>query len=230
MKTTGLLLVSFFFSTVLYGQSLEGLWEITSVQVGNKAMTPTAKWTRILKDGTYQSGNGWLQNAEGSWTNDKTQKTITMSQHNGIIDEFGGFKYSFSGDEMMWVRTEEGMEVTVTLTRVKSVPMAPADKLVGVWIAENNIVAESGNGALPAYFFFRWDRIFKHRNNQGTTETGYWHMNGHKPHVTFLPHNDNHSPETWEVRFTNDELVLTGLSESNSGRNITYKRSNRIPQ
>lgn len=47
-----------------------GLWEVTKVIVGQEEMTPVAKWTQINKDGTFETGNGWLQNGNGTWTFD----------------------------------------------------------------------------------------------------------------------------------------------------------------
>ena len=47
-------------------QSITGLWGIDKVEVGIEELTPVAKWVRINENGTYQMGNGWLQNSEGT--------------------------------------------------------------------------------------------------------------------------------------------------------------------
>ena len=220
-----------FFMAQANSQSLYGLWEITRVQVGNETMTPVAKWTRIHEDGTYESGNGWLQNAEGTWVVDATNKTFTATQKNGLRDEFGGFEYSFSGKEsMVWKRTEESMEVTVSLKRIKTLPQAPADKLVGVWILdpEHSKGTETRATSTP-YFFFRWDRIYRERTEEGQIQTGYWHMHGHRPHITILPHTTGQKAQSWEVSFKNDQLILQGLSDDNKTVELRFNRSDIIP-
>ena len=73
MKTIARLIVTLliFNSLTVYAQDIVGFWEIKEVIVGGKIMTPVAKWSKINKDGSYQSGNGWLQNSEGTWKFDK---------------------------------------------------------------------------------------------------------------------------------------------------------------
>ena len=60
-------------------ESLIGLWEIQKVEVGEDNMTPVAKWTKINTDGTYQSGNGWLQNSQGQWNYDSKNKMYSAT-------------------------------------------------------------------------------------------------------------------------------------------------------
>ena len=72
------------------------------VTVGVEIMTPTAKWTRINEDGTFQSGNGWMQNAEGTWTFDEVSSLFLPTTKNWILDEGGPFEVMFSGDGMQW--------------------------------------------------------------------------------------------------------------------------------
>ena len=57
-----------------------------------------------------------------------------MSVHeNGIKDEFGPFKVIFSKEGMTWEREEEGMNVIVSLVPIDEIPMAPVDKIQGLW-------------------------------------------------------------------------------------------------
>ena len=78
MKSTFLFLtVLLYSSTTLYAQSITGFWEFKEVTVGSKNMTPVAKWTKIYKDGTYQSGNRWTQNPIGTYIYDK-QRTVLL--------------------------------------------------------------------------------------------------------------------------------------------------------
>ncbi len=58
MNKTSFLLLMVFLTSAAYAQSVAGFWEIKEVKVGRKLMTPVARWTRINKDGSYQSGNG----------------------------------------------------------------------------------------------------------------------------------------------------------------------------
>ena len=60
-------------STELSAQrEIIGMWEFTSVQVGDQTMTPVAKWAKYNSDGTFQSGNGWTQNSIGTWNYNDT--------------------------------------------------------------------------------------------------------------------------------------------------------------
>lgn len=85
--------ILFTFSLTLINaqQAVVGFWEVTEVKVGDQTMTPVAKWTRIHEDGTFQSGNGWLQNSEGTWTFDKKYNHFEANDPNGLVDEFGPF-------------------------------------------------------------------------------------------------------------------------------------------
>ena len=46
---------------------IEGLWEIEKVKVGDKEMTPIARWVRLNPDKSQKSGNGWFQHSIGTW-------------------------------------------------------------------------------------------------------------------------------------------------------------------
>ena len=204
-------------------QSLTGLWEVTKVTVGEELMTPIAKWTKFNEDGTYQSGNGWLQNAEGNWKLNEVDKKISLDETNGLKDRFGPFSVAITESEMTWKRIEEGMQVTVSLKRVNKLPKAPADKLVGLWSEINEQEQQIGQ-----FFFFRWDRIFRQMDESGKS-TGYWHMHGHRPEVTLLSHNEQQDPETWKVEATDNKLILTGMSDTNKDVVRTFIRLHEFP-
>ncbi len=222
-------------SLISLGQQVIGFWEITEVKMGSQTMTPVAKWTKINKDGTYQSGNGWLQNAEGTWTFDRKKSLFSPKETNGLIDEFGPFTVEFTDNGMNWLREEEGTIVTVTLKRINSLPKGPADEVVGLW----NLISVTKAGMLPKLndevngtqnIFIRWDRIYISRSSQGARETGYWHMHGHKPEITLLPHDKNGTAETWRIEITESVLSLTGISDSNKDEKIVYYRLHRFPK
>lgn len=236
MKTSLSLFVALLF-TVFYvsAQSIAGFWEVSKVQVGGQTMTPVSKWTKINKDGTYQSGNGWLQNAEGTWTYDKLKKLFTPSETNGIKDEFGPFTVELNDDTMTWLREEEGMIVTVSLKKITKKPKATADLLVGLW--DLTAVSKDGTATLETfdpdnmyYIFIRWDRLYMERTTEGTRTSGYWHIHGHKPEVTLLSHDKNKQAETWHVEVAEKELKMTGISDSNKGVEMTFIRLNEFPK
>ncbi|MFY0671937.1 MAG: hypothetical protein JXQ87_00950 [Bacteroidia bacterium] len=212
-----------------FAQDFTGLWEFVNVDVGEKTMTPQAKWTRINADGSYQSGNGWLQNSEGTWTFDKKESLFTPFETNGLKDPFGGFKISFEGELMKWERQEEGMNVVVTLKKIEALPKAPADMIVGLWELDK-VEGEDKNGRIDNVVFIRWDRLYNYRNDEGERLTGYWHTNGHRPEVTFKSHNGEFESQTWNIIATEKQLILTGVSVSNYDLVLTFNRLDNFPE
>lgn len=232
----GLAFIVFLFAFVrVQAQDITGLWEITKVEAGEQAMTPVAKWTRINADGTYQSGNGWLQNSAGTWIYDKESGEFLPTETLGLKDPFGAFKVSFSDEGMMWVRQEEGMNVVVHLERIEKLPMATGDKLVGLWGLEKAMEGEEEiTGSFDPdnnhYRFIRWDRIYVERPRQGERQTGYWHIHGHKPELTLLAHSGDKDAESWRVDVNEKKLQLTGISDGNAGRKLIYRRLDEFPE
>lgn len=206
-----------FTTWVVAAQQLVGLWEITEVNVGTEIMTPQAKWTQINADGTFRSGNGWLQNAQGTWNFDKKSRLFSLKETNGIIDSYGPFTVEFTKDGMGWLREEEGMIVRVALKKIEQLPKGPADDIVGLWGLQT---AETSSEEL---LFIRWDRIYINRSKKGKA-TGYWHVHGHKPELTFLPHSKKEQPATWRIEATEKNLKLIGISDSNKNQELTYLR------
>lgn len=232
------LVIQFQYSGVAYGQgsAFEGLWMIENVRVGNQNMTPVAKWTRIKADGTYESGNGWLKSSEGTWTYDEADQTFLPKETNGLIDPNGAFAVSFNENNMQWKRTEEGQLVTVTLTRIRELPRSPADKLQGLWDLEqakenDKDITQTYDPQNKQYLFIRWDRVYMERTSQGTRQTGYWHMNAHKPEMTFISHNAEQQPQSWKVEFASEKkMSMMGISDSNKGQLLIYNRLKAFPQ
>ena len=225
----------FLTSTFLYAQDISGLWEIKKVLVGGQTMTPVAKWTNIHKDGSYQSGNGWLQNAEGTWTFDKSKKLYTPVETNGIKDEFGPFTVEFKNNSMTWLREEEGMIVTVSLEKINKLPKSTADRMVGLWDLQD--VIKNGKSIIKVidpnskhYIFIQWSRFFLERTPQGKRSTGYWHIHDHKPEVTLLNHNEKKPAKKWNVSASANELKMIGISDSNKNIEMIYKRIHQFPK
>ena len=217
---------------------ITGLWLMSYVTVGEQNMTPVAKWTRINADGTYESGNGWLKNSEGSWSFNENEQTFSPKEKNGLEDIYGAFKVSMdeASDEMTWTREEDGMRVQVTLTRIDEIPQSPADAVRGLWDLESvHQNDEDITGTFDPdnqyYTFIRWDRIYVMRNTEGDRQSGYWHMNGHAPEITLLPHATGAAPESWRIEFTGDnELRMYGISDSNRDRLMTFSRMDSFPE
>ena len=215
-------------------QTIIGFWEVKEVKVGKEIKTPVAKWTKINSDGSFQSGNGWLQNSEGTWTFDDKNKFYSPLETNGIIDEFGGFKVSFQHEQMIWERDEDGERVIVLLQEITKIPKSTSDILVGIWNLKeffNNGKSEKAtfDPNNKHFIFIRWDRIYVERTPQGDRTTGYWHINGHKPEVTFISHVHGKEPESWNVSVNENELQMVGISDSNKNSEMRYERMNEFP-
>ena len=223
---------------VLFGISVhaqvEGLWEIRKVSVGDQIMTPVAKWTRINSDFTYQSRNGWLQNSEGNWTFDKQLSQFIPIEQNGIVDDFGPFEVEIIKDQMTWTRIEDGYKVVVQLERREKIPKGPADNIQCLWDLESAIrdkenLMTTYDPDNKRYYQIRWDRIFVDELGPEGRQTGYWHMNGHRPLLSLINHNGAKLTEQWEVDFFDTEMIWMGVSESNRGIKLTFGRMSRFP-
>jgi len=217
------------FSTYAQEETVIGFWEVEVVEVGEENMTPVAKWFKINTDGTYQGGNGWLQNGQGNWNYDAKNKIYSSTDSLDIADEFGGFSVSFHNEKMMWEREEEGMHVKVTLLPIEKLPMAPADYLEGIWdlveITENaQSILNDFDKENKHKLFIRWDRIYIHFSSEGKKLTGYWHIHGHKPEITLLPHQEDGKPESWRIEVNKKELLMMGISDSNRTIQRKYVR------
>ncbi len=217
-------------------QDITGLWEVVSVQIGDQQRTPIARWTNLMDDGTYQSGNGWLKNSMGVYDYDEANQTIWPTETDGlqIKDPAGAFSMEVMKDKMVWKREEDGMPVTVTWSRIEEVPKAPAEKFFGLWMLthikspETDSAREIEESELQM-FLIRWDRIYREMSKASGRKTGYWHMNSHAPEVTMLPHTQGDPAESWALSFADDKLIMTGISDTNRGIERTYLRQNQYP-
>lgn len=212
-------------------QSPVGFWEAVRVTVGDKVMTPIGKWTRINGDGTYQSGNGWLQNSAGTWTLDDVNKSYLPVETKGLHDVYGAFAIAFDIDNMIWKRQEDGLSVVVTWQPINNLPRTPADLIVGMW----EVVPEKVNSSqvdisdVKKSMFIRWDRIYVAWNTSNEKRYGYWFMNAHRPELAFIDMAGNTASEKWRVQISGDTLTLEGLSDDNKGSFIQYRRVDRLP-
>jgi hypothetical protein len=229
--TLTLSLVTFF--TFAQKEKLHGLWLAEKVSVGQKNMTPVAKWFRIMKDGSYQSGNGWLQNGNGQWEYDANLQLFTPNDSLDLKNEYGGFTVAFEGSKMLWKREEDGMPVTVTLIAIDELPMSPADYLKGVWdlveITKNDTsILKEFDPKNKHKLFMRWDRVYINFNPEGERLTGYWHIHGHRPEITLISHQEGKESEKWMIEADEKELIMKGVSENNNSILRKYQRRNSL--
>jgi hypothetical protein len=235
MKKTLVALSLLFCTLSISAQDITGLWAVDRVVVGDQPMTPVAKWFRIADNGTFEGGNGWMKNSEGTYQFDAKEMTYSAEQSNGIVDPAEPFKVEIDKEKMTWTRTEDGMPVKVMLSRTEALPKAPADAIQGLWdltrvLVEKIDVTKERDPEARAYLQVRWDRIYVMTTPDGKRATGIWHMNGHRPHLTIIPHDKEKEEETWLVKATAKQLVLTGMSSNVKGEMRTYTRINAFPE
>jgi len=211
--------------------SFTGLWEVKSVFVGEKTMTPVAKWFQINDDGSLTGGNGWLQNVESVWEfNDSSNELLFIT--GGLPDEFGSFVIDLDQSKMKWSRFEDGQQVDVHLALVEYKPLAPWDEIVGLWkwIGMENQSIKTNEIAIatikPDWTRIRWDRRYDTFDASGKrTETGIWHFDAHKPILTIF---DNKSEKfEWEVELLGEQMVWKQQTEKEIIK-LTFEKSESI--
>lgn len=221
------------FTTLSNAQPIVGFWGVDEVLVGGRNVTPVAKWFKINEDSTFYSGNGWLKNSFGTWSYNTKTYEFKPENKNGIRDEFGAFKVSFAGDKMLLEREEDGMDVVVTLSKISKMPMSPADSIAGLW--DLSVVRKGAEDITSTfdpddqqYFFIRRDRLFRIRNPDGSTSSGYWHMDGHSPKFFLVDYNKEVEDQVYMVSFQKDLLIM----EQQGGENLilTCRRINQFPK
>lgn len=237
MRKTLLTIILFLFNllSIVNAQSIVGFWEVKEVTVAGKITTPVAKWTKINTDGSYQSGNGGIQNSEGTWSFDEKNKIFLPVETKGIKEPYGGFKVTYQEALMIWERQEDGDRVVVKLERTNKFPKSHADMLVGLWDLKE--IVKNGRSQTSTfdpdnkyYIFIRWDRVYVERNTAGQKVFGYWHINAHRPELTFLPHSEEKKDESWTITVNAEELKMEGISDSNKGTLIVYSRLYEFPK
>lgn len=194
------LIILMLLSSSVYAQ-IEGLWQYDRVLVGGEEMTPVAKWTEFSSDGTFDSGNGWTQNATGFWEYSEEKGTIVVVTEYTPKDESGPFAVKMVEDgSMIWSREEEGMQVKVSMSRVKEKPKSEADWVVGFWQSNDE----------DHFLHVRWDKNFR-KMRESKRETGYWVFHAHKPEIAFIPHDPSQKMSWWAVEVDGRELQITNV-------------------
>lgn len=217
--------LAFLSAVISLSAQLTGLWEVQSVVVGKEQLTPVAKWFKLEADKSVTGGNGGVRNTIGTYQYDANANTLLYFNENGKADEMGSFQIKISGNGMEWHRKEEGMEVTIGLQRVEEIPLAPWDKIVGLWKWQE--------GDDWHHLQIRWDREYRLRTPQSindtqllTLESGIWHINGHHPHLRLISNKGDEFDSEWTIQFEgNDQMILTADTEGDTTVR-QYKRIN----
>jgi hypothetical protein len=214
-------------------QSVVGFWGVTEVTVGNRKMTPVAKWFKFSEDGNSTGGNGWTQNSIGTWSYDEKTQELVPTNDLGIIDEFGPFKVHFVSDTMKWTRQEEGMKVMVSLVPIQEMPSAPADLIKGLWTLSKT-ESPGGNELKDfdpndkQFIFIRPDMRFRLRYPDDSFCQGFWHMDGHRPIMTLINYDRSIDNQEFAISFENDQLIMKSNNEA--GNVYYYKRERKFPE
>lgn len=200
--------------------TIEGLWLVERVKVGDQEMTPNARWTRFNADYTQQSGNGWFQHSYGTWTLNPETNELSVVNENGLKDPAEPFKVTLEKNRMMWTRNEDGQNVEVTLKRTDTLPATYGNKLLGLWKLEEVVgngvyfgeeEAKGGNASI----FFRWDGRFVIRSGKGRIN-GVYNVHGHRPEVELIPYGDKLNRDFWAIDFNDDTITLKLLNSENT--------------
>jgi len=208
-------------------QTIEGLWVVKLVQVGDQEMTPNARWVRFNADSTHLSGNGRFSHSYGTWSLDKENR-LSFVNINGLKDSYEPFDFTMKDDTMYWSRTEEGQEVKVTLARADQLPETYGDQLLGLWHLEE----AKGKGMYAQqpgdYIFLRWDKLFIIGTSQGRVR-GVYHVNGHKPELELIPYSDELDRNFWSVEYGENSITLN-LLNTDSTVMRKYVRIHQFPE
>lgn len=174
----------------LSAQSFLGSWEVVSVSVGDRSMTPQARWVIFTNQG-FESGNGLLRNGAGTFNYDAFSHMLRMNDTLGLDDQFGAFDVEQNGDTMLWQRIEEGEQVSVRLVRTQDLPLRPLDQCVGLWAAEE--------GDQVDLMFLSWTKNYRITFKDGSREQGVWYGHPHRAEIIFLPWDRNKESRSFKI-------------------------------
>lgn len=202
----------------LRSQSPIGSWEVVSVQVGDRSMTPQAKWI-VFEEAGFFGGNGFLQNSAGTYTWNPLELELHMEDSLGFPDPFSPFKLSWVRDTMVWQREEEGQLVRVFLGAMEEKPLRPADHITGVWLAP-----ESDS---LAYIRFGWTQTYEFGYKEGPIQRGVWRCHPHRNEVILLPWKREEATRSYQLEIASwNDLYLKDFDGNQSWR---LKRSRDYP-
>ena len=213
--------------------TIEGLWVVKSVVVGDEEMTPNARWTRFNSDLTQESGNGRFQHSYGTWKLNQNSNELFIENTNGLDDINEPFVISINENEMIWERTEEGQIIKVILERSSQLPETYGDKILGLWklekaIGNGSYFKESDKIEINDYIFFRWDKRFVIESEKDRVN-GVYNVHGHKPEVELIPYGGKVKRDFWRIQFEENQITLKLL---NSDTIVTrqFRRIHKFPE
>lgn len=233
MKLNNILLLPLLVLLTMSGcqekSTIEGLWLVKSVTVGEDEMTPNARWMRFNDDGTQQSGNGLFQHSFGTW--EMSSNKLKVNNTNGLADRYEAFNVGFKDNKMTWERTEEGQTVVVNLERTKDLPLTYGDQILGLWklneaIGSGSFFSETNNS--NDYLFFRWDKRFVIGTDSGRY-SGVYQVNGHRPQVALFTYDKEIERSNWEITYSQDGITLKQLNVD-SAVTRSFQRIHAFPE
>ncbi len=214
-------------------ETLTGLWQVMKVEVGSEIMTPQERWTYLHEDSSQNSGNGWRQHSEGTWSIPGTG-LIALKNSNGINDPYAPFHYTLTGDSMYWSRLEEGDSVHVYWKRIDRIPRSASDQLLGLWDLKS---ASLGNDDQTSaydpegkrHLFIRWDNRFRDAISRDSSVHGYYQTHGHRPQITFIQ--DGGKMNSYRFAVNDDLLELREVSEkTDPALTLKFQRIHEFPE
>ena len=213
--------------------SIEGMWVIKKVKMGDEEMTPNARWSKFNADFTQESGNGWFQHSIGTWNLNAETQELTIINTNGLTDPDGPFKISLDGHMMTWKRNEQGQDIEVFLERSDILPTTYGDELLGLWQLEEAVgngpyFMQSDGQSTGSSIHFRWDKRFAIRSENGQIN-GVYNVHGHKPEVELIPYGSELNRDFWKIDFNENSITLNLLNVDST---ITrqFKRIHEFPK
>ena len=212
--------------------TIEGLWMVKSVAVGDEENTPNARWTRFNSDLTQESGNGRFQHSYGTWKLNPKTNELSIENTNGLKDLNEPFVVTLNQDQMTWSRTEEGQQLKVTLVRSSQLPETYGDKIMGLWkleeaIGNGNYFKQSDATKTNDYLLFRWDKRFVIGTQEGKIN-GVYNVHGHKPEVELIPYGDQVNRDFWKIKYDENAITLK-LLNTDSLVTRRFKRIHKFP-
>ena len=196
--------------------SLEGMWQVEKVSMGNQEMTPIARWMNFESNGSQTSGNGWLQHSYGTWSVEG--KKLFVKDDNGINSNTDPFEIDIREDSMTWTRTEEGQEVTVRLTRIDKIPASEGNQLIGLWkllksTDDGNDITVMVNPDGKSMLHLRWDNTYVRHNMPQGKKYGIYKIHGHKPEIQLVNYGSEPSFSFWSFSISDNKLTLTSTDK-----------------
>lgn len=216
-------------------RKIKGLWVFEKERIereGQIEHESEANWIRFDEDDFQESGSGWQKHTIGTWSVKK--KKLTIQNTNGFEDTNVPRKVKVKKETMTWVRSEEGRNVTTTLTKIEHIPVAKRDKLLGVWklgmVLENGVdKSHEYNPKGTRYVHIRWDNFFISDNGPQGRTSGVYHVDAHINEIEVYDNKATVTRRSFVFELNGDRLVLTSVAGDNEII-MDYKKINYLPK